>query len=159
MTLMPELYMEKFRAGERRWMIRALKFQERLSGGFASVVLTVEGRLKDILAGRGIQRDKIHVLMNLPDERIFRRRTEDAAEKPPDSPFVLVYHGTLAHRLGLDVAVEAIARVREAIPRLELRIIGAGEERSKLIDLCDRLNLRMWSRSARASSRWSRFRT
>jgi hypothetical protein len=41
---------------------------------FASAVLTVEERLKDILSDRGIPRDKIDVLMNLPDDRIFRQR-------------------------------------------------------------------------------------
>ncbi len=60
------------RPDERHWIVRALKLQERWAGRFASAVLTVEERLKDILAGRGIPRHKIHVLMNLPDDRIFR---------------------------------------------------------------------------------------
>jgi glycosyltransferase involved in cell wall biosynthesis len=118
-----------------------LKLQERLSGSFASAVLTVEDRLKDILANRGIEREKIHVLMNLPDDRIFTRRAETAGSKPSGLPFVLVYHGTLARRLGLDVAIEAVAKVRDIIPRLELRIIGAGEERSNLINMRDKLGL------------------
>lgn len=139
--LMPELYLEKFATGEKHWVVRALETQERWAGKFASAVLTVEERLKDILAERGIPRDKIHVLMNLPDERIFAPRPP-LAPKPPDAPFVLVYHGTLARRLGLDIAIEAVARTRDAIPRLELRIIGAGEERDRLIELRDRLGLR-----------------
>ena len=32
-----------------------------------------------------------------------------AAPKPKGAPFVLVYHGTLAHRLGLDIAIQAVA--------------------------------------------------
>ncbi len=139
--LMPELYLEKFAAGEKHWVVRALETQERWAGKFASAVLTVEERLKDILAERGIPRDKIHVLMNLPDDRIFAPRPS-LAPKSPDAPFVLVYHGTLARRLGLDIAIEAVARARGAIPRLELRIIGAGEERERLIELRDRLGLR-----------------
>ena len=138
--LMPELYLEKFAAGEKHWVVRALETQERWAGKFASAVLTVEERLKDILSERGIPRDKIHVLMNLPDERIFAPRPP-LPPKPPDAPFVLVYHGTLARRLGLDIAIEAVARARDAIPRLELRIIGAGEERDRLIELRDRLGL------------------
>ena len=138
--LMPELYLEKFGADEHRSLVRALKLQERWAGRFASAVITVEERLKDILAGRGIPRHKIHVLLNLPDDRIFR----PLPARPPkasDAPFVLVYHGTLARRLGLDVAIEAVARARSAIPRIELRIIGAGEERAALIALRDRLGL------------------
>jgi glycosyltransferase involved in cell wall biosynthesis len=138
--LMPELYVEKFDSGDGHWVVRALKLQERWAGKFASAVLTVEERLKNILSGRGIPRSKIHVLMNLPDDRIFAPRGAPP-RKPDDAPFVLVYHGTLARRLGLDIAIMAAHRARAAVPRLELRIIGGGEERSALIELRDRLGL------------------
>jgi len=138
--LMPELYAEKFAAGETHLLVRALKLQERWAGRFASAVLTVEERLKDILAGRGLPREKIHVLMNLPDEKIFVSR-EGVPCKAADAPFVMVYHGTLARRLGLDLAIEAVAIARASIARIQLRIIGAGEERERLIALRDALGL------------------
>jgi glycosyltransferase involved in cell wall biosynthesis len=138
--LMPELYLEKFTSQEENRVVKALKFQEKWAGRFASAVLTVEDRLKDILSARGIARDKIYVLMNLPDDRIFTARKE-LPTKSADAPFVLVYHGTLARRLGLDIAIEAIAKTTATIPNLELRIIGAGEERGNLIELRDRLGL------------------
>jgi glycosyltransferase involved in cell wall biosynthesis len=136
---MPELYMEKFGVGERHWAIRLLRRQERAAGRFASAVLTVEERLKEVLARRGIPEEKISVLINLPDERVFAPRPRPI--KPPGAPFVLVYHGTLARRLGLDVAIGAVARLRQRIPSLEFRIVGAGEERPALLQLCERLGL------------------
>lgn len=139
--LMPELYQEKFTSGERHWLVRVLKAQERWAGRFASAVLTVEERLKDILSHRGVPRERIHVLMNLPDQRIFGPRERGAGAKPAGSPFVMVYHGTLARRLGLDIAIRAVARARQDITRLEFRIIGAGEERPALIALRDELGL------------------
>lgn len=138
--LMPELYSEKFASRGKGWVIRGLEVQERWAGRFASAVLTVEERLKDILSDRGIPRAKIEVLMNLPDERIFSGR-KTVNRQPEDAPFVMVYHGTLARRLGLDIAIEALSRVRADIPRSELRIIGAGEERGRLIELRDHLGL------------------
>jgi len=138
--LMPELFVEKFRSGEKHWIVGILKWQERWAGRFASAVLTVEERLKDILSARGIPRDKIHVLMNLPDDRIFAHRGSGVA-KVPNAPFVLVYHGTLARRLGLDIAIRAVAQARSEIPQLQFRIIGAGEEREALIALRDELGL------------------
>lgn len=138
--LMPELYEEKFSSGEKHWIVGSLKRQERWAGKFASAVITVEDRLKDILSERGIPREKIHVLMNLPDDHIFSRR-DILAPKPQDAPFVMVYHGTLARRLGLDVAIEAVSIARHTVPHLELRIIGAGEERDRLIALRDQLDL------------------
>jgi glycosyltransferase involved in cell wall biosynthesis len=138
--LMPELFEEKFGTGRRRWLIGLIRAQERWAGRFASAVLTVEERLKDILSARGIPRDKIHVLMNLPDDRIFAAR-DPLLVKPDNAPFVLVYHGTLARRLGLDIAIRAIARARVEVPNIEFRVIGAGEEREALIALRDELGL------------------
>lgn len=138
--LMPELFAEKFTAGSDHGLVRILRAQERWAGRMASAVLTVEERLKTILAGRGIPEQKIRVLMNLPDERIFSplpHRQED----PPSDTFVLVYHGTLARRLGLDVALRAVAEIGDRIPAIELRIIGAGEEREPLLELREELGI------------------
>jgi glycosyltransferase involved in cell wall biosynthesis len=137
--LMPELFAEKFAAGSKHWFVRLLRFQERWAGRMASAVLTVEDRLKSILAARGIPGQKIRVLMNLPDERIFSPLPR--AQKMPSDPYVLVYHGTLARRLGLDIALRAVSEIGDRIPALELRIIGAGEEREPLLSLRDELGI------------------
>lgn len=139
--LMPELFQEKFHS-DRHWLLGLLRFQERWAGRFATAVLTVEERLRDILSGRGISREKIRVLMNLPDDRIFAPRP-GMPDKPPGAPLVIVYHGTLAHRLGLDIALQALAVLRRDVPGLplQMRIIGAGEERSALVALRDDLGL------------------
>jgi glycosyltransferase involved in cell wall biosynthesis len=36
-----------------------------------------------------------------------------------------MYHGSIVERNGLDLAVDALARIREAVPAVELRIYGA----------------------------------
>lgn len=137
--LMPELFAEKFAAGSGHWFVRILLLQERWAGRMASAVLTVEDRLKSILSARGIPGEKIRVLMNLPDERIFSPLMRP--RKSPSDPYVLVYHGTLARRLGLDIALRAVAEIGGRIPVLELRIIGAGEERAPLLALRDELGI------------------
>ena len=137
---MPELFQEKFASGDKHWMVKALLLQERWAGHFATAVLTVEDRLRDILAGRGVPLHKIHVLMNLPDDRIFAPRPQPPVKRTDES-FVVVYHGTLARRLGLDIAIRAVARVLAEIPHLQLRIIGDGEERAPLMALRDELGL------------------
>lgn len=138
--LMPELFAEKFAAGSDHWLVRLLRAQERWAGRIASAVVTVEGRLKGILAARGIPEQKIRVLMNLPDERIFSPLPRPQKESQSDL-YVLVYHGTLAHRLGLDIALRAVAEIGDRIPALEFRIIGAGEERGPLLKLRDELGI------------------
>jgi len=138
--LMPEVFAEKFSAGNKHWVIGILKRQELLAGRFASAVLTVEDRLTDILSCRGIPREKIHVFMNVPDDRVFTLRRTGMSKQSNDK-FVMVYHGTLAHRLGLDIAIAAMSKVKLSIAHVELRIIGAGEQRDALIRLRDSLNL------------------
>jgi glycosyltransferase involved in cell wall biosynthesis len=65
--------------------------------------------------------------MNSPDDAIFpvrppsKRQTENQGEKR----FVIMYHGSLIERNGLDLAVEALARVSATIPGVELRIYGS----------------------------------
>ena len=136
--LMPELFAEKFAAGPDHWFVRLLRVQERWAGRMANAVLTVEDRLKSILAARGIPERKIRVLMNLPDERIFSPLPPRTSQS--DS-YVLAYHGTLARRLGLDLALRAVSEIGDRIPALELRIIGAGEEREPLLKLRDELGI------------------
>jgi glycosyltransferase involved in cell wall biosynthesis len=43
----------------------------------------------------------------------------------------LLYHGGLAPRFGVESAIEAFALLRERLPRLRLRICGAGEPRER----------------------------
>jgi glycosyltransferase involved in cell wall biosynthesis len=138
--LMPELYMEKFGVDESNVMIRLLMLQERWAGRFATAVLTVEDGLRQTLIDRGIPGEKIKVLMNLPDDQIFSERRRPVP-KGPDEAFVMVYHGTLARRLGLDVAIRALGLIRDRLGRVEFRIIGAGEERERLIELTNELGL------------------
>jgi glycosyltransferase involved in cell wall biosynthesis len=137
--LMPELYEEKFGVPPDHWIVRLTSVQERWAVRFATAVVTVEERLRQRLAAH-VPIGKIEVLLNLPDDRIFALRSDPPA-KPAGAPFVLVYHGTLARRLGLDLAVEAVACLRDRIPGLQLRIIGAGEERDSLIAQRDRAGL------------------
>ena len=126
--------------GKKRWLVRALITQERWAGKFASVVLTVEERLKDILSDRGTPRAKIHVLMNLPDDRIFAPRKHTLV-KAEGAPFVMVYHGTLARRLGLDIAIEAVNRAKSVIPRTGAANHWRGGEWDRLVALRDSLGL------------------
>jgi len=66
--------------------------------------------------------------MNSPDEEIFPLRPPRAdGGSPPrvrGKPFVIMYHGSLVERNGLDLAIEAFERVRDSIPGSQLRIYG-----------------------------------
>ncbi len=137
--VMPELYQGKFSVKASHPMIRMLRFQERISAALASRVLTSEHTKKEALIEHGIDAEKIEVLLNLPDSRIFKR--EEAASGSPNGSFRLINHGTIAHRLGLDIAIRAVAEIGDAIPGLRLDIIGEGDHREELLRLRAELKL------------------
>lgn len=60
--------------------------------------------------------------MNSPDETIFADRT--VSNSPDRKKFILMYHGSLVERHGLDLAVQAVDKLRHSIPGIELRIYG-----------------------------------
>lgn len=124
---MPELMMTIFGLRETSYGVRLLKVLEKWSVRFANAVLTVNLGCRKMFLSRSCAPEKIAVIMNSPDEEIFPLQEASAqigtAPKIP-KPFVLMYHGSLVERHGLDLAVKAIAKIRESIPRAELRIFG-----------------------------------
>ncbi|NNE45007.1 MAG: glycosyltransferase family 4 protein [Gemmatimonadetes bacterium] len=144
---MPEIYRGKFGAGEGHPLIRMLLLQERLSGAFATHVLTSEHTKRDVLIEHGLDPAKIDVLLNVPDPRIFRRvdpDARDAAASAADAsakPFRLVFHGTMAERLGLDIAIRAVARLKDELPDVVLDLIGDGDHRAALVGLARELGV------------------
>lgn len=120
---MPELMMTIFGLQANSVGVRLLKRLERWSGAFADTVFTVNLACKRILTSRSCPTDKVAVVMNTPDEAIFSFRAPGAVVGDADR-FVLMYHGSILERNGLDLAVKALATVRPHIPGAELRIYG-----------------------------------
>jgi glycosyltransferase involved in cell wall biosynthesis len=129
---MPETYMSKFGAGPRHPAVLALRLVEAASLRIADRVLTVSEEYRRRLASKGVPEDRIGVFMNCPDESLFS--FEPRAERAPGT-FTVVYHGTLARRLGPDVAVRAAALARREVPGLRLLIAGEGEMGAELTRL------------------------
>lgn len=127
--MMPELYMSKFSIPGEHWLIRLLALQEQLSIRLADKVICVHHPHRDVLCSRGAPQEKITVLLNVPDPLMMR--SENPAQKP-DGLFRIVYHGTIARRLGLGLAVRAFEQVAESCPRAQLEIFGDGDAAGEL---------------------------
>ena len=125
---MPELMMTIFRVPPDSRGVRLLKRVEKWSIARADLVITTNIAFKKVFAARSCPPEKIEVVMNSPDGKIFPFRpvgSEVSAETSGNKPLVIMYHGSLLERNGLDVAIDAFARLRESIPAAELRIFGA----------------------------------
>jgi glycosyltransferase involved in cell wall biosynthesis len=121
---MPELMTTIFRFEPSSFAVRLLKRLERWSIAFADVVFTVNLACKKIFAARSCPADKIHVVMNSPDEEIFAFRLSTSTLLERTKRFVIMYHGSILERNGLDLGVMALAIVRQRVPGAELRIYG-----------------------------------
>ena len=125
---MPELMMTIFEVPQDNLHVRFLKRLEKFSIRCADLVLTVNLACNKIFASRSCRPEKIGVVMNSPDGEIFKFRAPDppaSTNHKPSKPFVVMYHGSLVERNGVDLAVDAFARVRQNVPAAELRIYGA----------------------------------
>lgn len=124
---MPELLMTIFGFHKETLTVRLLKRLEKWSMALADSVLTVNLAFKELFASRSCRPEKIRVVMNTPDEQIFGFRpvcSHASTMRSPSGRFVIMHHGTLVERNGVDLAVDALARVRQSVPIAELRVYG-----------------------------------
>jgi glycosyltransferase involved in cell wall biosynthesis len=124
---MPELIMTIFGLPQTAKSVRFLKLIEKWSLRCADSVITVNRACAALFASRSCPAQKLHVIMNSPDEGIFQPDFQCTPAKLPQAskPFVIMYHGSLVERNGLELAVEAVAKLRIFLPDVELRIYGA----------------------------------
>ena len=141
----PELMAAKAKGPMLRELVtRLATWQERLSSAFADHVITVGEPFARLLRKRGIPEEKLTIILNSADPKLFptsRLADQSAvgAINPPlqedvsipaaieERPFILMYHGTVAERNGLDIALRAFEQARRVIPHLRFDIQGRGE--------------------------------
>jgi len=126
---MPELMTTIFGFPSDSFPVRLLKWIERRSIALADSVVTVNRACARLFTSRSCTAAKMNVVMNSPNEEIFQLQPARASREPaigtPDKSFVIMYHGSLVERNGLDLAIDALARVRQCVANTKLRIYGA----------------------------------
>lgn len=135
--IMTANYMVKFAVSKGHWLIRILRLEQRISAAFVDKVICADHMQKEALIDYGIAADKVTVIMNVPNEETFKRLPRKKGES---GTFNLIYHGTIAKRLGLDILVRAIALVRDEIP-VKMHIYGGGDYLDQVVELSDSLGL------------------
>lgn len=124
---MPELMKTIFNVSEDNGSVRLIRRLERWSIARSDLVITVNLACRRIFSSRSCSPEKIAVVMNAPDGKIFPFReatANSAGNRDSKTPFVIMYHGSLVERNGLDVAIEALGRVRQTVPNAELHVFG-----------------------------------
>jgi glycosyltransferase involved in cell wall biosynthesis len=122
---MPEVYQCKYSEVQGDLGIQLMRLQERLSAWFAHAVITANHLFKENIAKRGIPRDKIAVINNVADEKIFNRTKYTRVPDGQNHSFTLIYIGTIAPRYRLDIPIRAMPELIAQIPEIRLKIIGS----------------------------------
>jgi len=140
---MPETYASKFRKLTEIFF-EILCLEELLCCTVAHKVICVTHTQRDTLVNRGIPSEKITVLLNVPDNTIFafkggKIRNHDLAN---ENKFRVVYHGTIDKMSGVDLVIEAIARLLDDIPNLNFYVIGRSKDIEKLDELSRSLGVK-----------------
>ena len=123
---MPELYMSMFSMSAQNPVIRFLKQMERSCIRFADHVLTPNISFRNLFVSRGCPDIKISIVMNSPDENIFMTNGGTGLVPKDNNNFVIMYHGAIVERHGLDILVDAVSLIQHKIPNLKLWIYGGG---------------------------------
>lgn len=124
---MPELMTAIYGLQPDRWPVRLLRRLERWSIGFSDLVLTPNISFKALFASRSCASDKIQIVMNTPEEKIFDSVLHGHGRNGlvDDGTFRVMHHGSLVHRHGVDLLVRAVAEIRPRIPGIQLNLYGA----------------------------------
>ncbi len=137
---LPETYEGKF--GRTTGLFyRLLCVEERICCAFAHKVICVNQIQKDAVVGRGIGEDKIEVVMNVPDQKIFNANGKGRREDAEVPRFDIVYHGSVVERLGIDLAIESVSRLRKEIPGISFNVIGTGDDLDRCLEVCEKLGV------------------
>ena len=127
----PDFFLAKF-GNQNQLFYYVLSFIEKISTKFAHHVTTVTDFWMDKIAERSkIPKNKISVILNLPDVKMFNCSNINEPRKTNEY-FTLLYPGTINKHCGLDIAVRAVHEVRKYIPKIKFEIYGTGPELSNI---------------------------
>lgn len=117
------------------WLALAERIEAWCYQNATFVNAVTEGIQKTLIEKKKVPPEKILFLPNGADTDLFQPREPDkelAQELGLADKSVILYAGTIGYAHGLEVALEAMAIVRDKAPNATLVVIGHGSERMRL---------------------------
>ncbi len=136
--LMVELFESKWSGLRAKLLLPLVKASERVSCGFANRLITTSSGFQEKLLARGIPEKKLTLVLNAADSNVFfRPGTGRMARESREGQILmsprLVYHGTVAHRFGIHVLIEAVSMLKNRGFSPELRVHGKYDADYRLV--------------------------
>jgi glycosyltransferase involved in cell wall biosynthesis len=137
---MPELSMSSQNRSSKSPVVWLLRMQEKISCKLADYVISVNESMKENLLAKGVPENKIFIVHNFPDQRVFPIRDAPVSWPRKKDGLSLLYCGTVTEHYDLASIVKAIARLEREIP-IKLRVVGAGPTLDGIVDLARSLGV------------------
>lgn len=136
--IVPEFYCSKFKVCEESFLFKCLVFIEKISCWFSNHVIISNHLWYDKIIQRSVSPEKCTTIINYPDTSIFYKRDN---LKKNNEKFIMMYPGSLNWHQGLDIAINALSRIKDQAPNAELYIYGNGPARPGLEAMVTELEL------------------
>ena len=136
---MPEFFATKYGVGMGHPAVRLLAALEQAAIRFADHAITCTNEMRDAFAARGAVASDISIVLNSADEAVFD--PDRYPRRAPDGRFVLICHGAIEPRYGLDTAIRAVGLLADDLPGLQLEIYGHGSQTPVLAALAAELGV------------------
>jgi glycosyltransferase involved in cell wall biosynthesis len=131
--VVPELFASKFGVDDRSLYVRLLKKVEKASAAFVDHVIVANHLWHKKLIARSVPEEKSSVFLNHVDPAVFYRHSRTRT----DGKFIILFPGTFQWHQGLDIAIDALAHIKDKVPNAELHLYGGGGSGDTEVELAD----------------------
>jgi glycosyltransferase involved in cell wall biosynthesis/peptidoglycan/xylan/chitin deacetylase (PgdA/CDA1 family) len=135
--VVPELFRSKFSISADSYIFRMLCIKEKLCASFANHVIVANKIWEEKICVRSVNRNKCTTILNYPDDALFQQ-TAIKLERDRD---IFIFPGTLSYHQGLDIAINALALIKDRFPKADIHLYGGGSSLMALLNLAVQLGL------------------
>lgn len=129
---MPEFFRDRFTHPLLRPFMPLVTGSARAAAAASTELITVHEPLRQLSIARGVPPEKIHVVMNSADTRLFDPSRHPRRGFMEDGELRLIHHSNFQRIYGLDIAVEALALIDPAELPHRLDVYGDGPFRPQV---------------------------
>ena len=135
---MPAFFDDRFQSPILRPLRPLIGGLTRASATMADAIITVHEPLRELSLARGVPPEKVTIVMNSADDRLFDPARHARRPFLEDGELRLIHHSSLQRIYGLPVAVAAVAQLPSDL-EARLDVYGDGPYRSHVEDKIVRL--------------------
>jgi len=112
---MPEFFRDRFRHPLLRRLLPLVTGTAKAAATLPDHLVTVHEPLRELSIRRGVLPDRISVVMNSADGRVFDPSRFERRPFMADGQLRIVHHSNFQRIYGLDVAIEGLSRMRDGL--------------------------------------------